>query len=138
MNCTCPNCGGEINLSIFINRKIDKQTETPERESYILRFIAEIVCSNAYITLEDFRKKSRVRHLVKARHQYMWLAKKYTKDTQTHIGQFIRPDLDHTIVIHGINTMNDLIQAYPQEKIEMDYLSDLVEQSLLNLLSKAS
>lgn len=133
MKCLCPHCSGEINLSIFLNKKTSKK----ELEPIELQLIAELVCQNAEISLEEFKNPKRDRRLSKVRQQYMWLASKHTGISQSRIGAFIRPDMNHTTVIHGIKTIDDLVDSSTTDKLEMDYLFDQVA-GVLNTNVKAS
>jgi chromosomal replication initiation ATPase DnaA len=128
MKCKCPHCEGEINISIFLNREVQRQEDAPKLVSPTLQAIAEVVCNNAGITLIDFRRKERKRQYVKPRQQYMWLAKRYSGATLLEIGSFIRPECDHTTVIHGIKSIDDLIFSSSQEKLEMDFLAGIISE----------
>jgi chromosomal replication initiator protein len=132
MKCICPHCSEELNISVFVNREPQKKHDA---ERPLLKAIAEIVCENAGITFDELRAKTRLRQYTKARQQLMYLAKKYSGATFLEIGNFIRPGLDHTTVIHGLKTINDLIDSSAQERREMVYLSDMVESKLLNKAS---
>jgi chromosomal replication initiation ATPase DnaA len=131
MKCICPHCEQEIILTLFINREVIK-TEIESTENQTLKAIAEICCMNAGITLGDFRKVNRGRQIVKTRHQYMFLSKKYSPDTTLNeIAAFIRPELDHSTVIHGIQSIKDLMETSLQEMREIEFLSDRIEDKLL-------
>jgi chromosomal replication initiation ATPase DnaA len=133
MKCLCPHCSGEINLSIFLNKKTSKK----ELEPIELQLIAEIVCSNAGITLEEFKSPKRDRVIAKPRQQYMWLASKNTELSKSQVGTFIRPDMNHSTVIHGIKVIDDLIESSSMDRLEMQYLFDQVA-GVLNTNVKAS
>jgi chromosomal replication initiation ATPase DnaA len=132
MKCLCPHCSGEINLSIFLNREVKKKNTDPEE----LKWIAEIVCNNAGISLEDFRQIKQTRDLVKTRQQFMWLVDKYTDYGPKITAKFIRPDMNHSTAIHGVHVINDLIKTSNNDKLEIEYLCDQIEQKLL--IQKAS
>lgn len=136
MKCKCPNCNEEINISIFLNRQVEQEPEeTNQKENPVLRTIAEIVCENAGISITELRSHLRIRKRVKARQQYMWLAKNFSGCTLLEIGRFIREGMDHTTVVHGIGTIRDLIESYPQEEREMMYLADRVNEKILTKAS---
>jgi chromosomal replication initiator protein len=135
MICKCPNCSKEINISIFLNSEVNKV------ENKTLKAIAEIVCHNAGLEFEELKQKTRKREIVKARQQYFWLAKKFTKPKETtlrEIGSIVMEEPDHTTVIHGINTINDLTQSSSSEEREMIYLVDKVEEMLSAAKLKAA
>jgi chromosomal replication initiation ATPase DnaA len=95
------------------------------------------VCNNAGITLEEFKSPKRDRELVKPRQQYMWLAFKHTELSKSLVGTFIRPDMNHSTVIHGIKVIDDLMASSSADRLEMQYLFDQVA-GVLNTNVKAS
>jgi chromosomal replication initiation ATPase DnaA len=135
MICKCPNCNKEINISIFLNSEVNKV------ENKTLKSIAEIVCHNSGLEFEELKQKTRKREIVKSRQQYFWLAKKFTNPkeiTLKEIGEVVMEEPDHSTVIHGINTINDLIQSSSIEEREMIFLVDKVEEMLSKQIKKAS
>jgi chromosomal replication initiator protein len=93
-----------------------------------LKKIAELVCDYFALHEEDFYGKVRKREFVEARSYFMWIAKKSFHYTLADIGRVLGKD--HTTVIHGLRTLEDLM--FSQERIsdEMKELKMYVNKRL--------
>jgi len=88
----------------------------------------EIVTSYSYDTLT---LKKRKRSMVHARQLIFYFLKKYTSYTLKNIGKFFGKD--HTTVIHGIQTINDLLYVEDKEILEWEQdINILIRQSINN------
>jgi chromosomal replication initiation ATPase DnaA len=129
MKISCPCCGEEINLSLFVTKEVKEKINNDYQETFDL--IRGIVCNNAGLEHNEFHAKERKKESVKVRKQFCYLAKKYTYATNKEIGEYIRPGFDHSTVTHAIQGMKDLLTAYDQERREMEYLTDRIEEKII-------
>lgn len=127
MKIKCPCCDNEINLSLFVNREIKEKELFEDR----LEIIKNIVCENAGIEEARFHSHDQKKDPAKARKQYCYLAKKFTKASSKDIGAYIREGFDHSMVNKTLHSMDDLLSSYDQERREMEYLIDLVQKKLI-------
>ena len=79
------------------------------------------------ISVRDITGKRRHRHVARARHVCMFLARKMTSHSLEEIGGYIG-GRDHTTVMHGFQRIRNDVQADPE-------LAQLID-SLRNELSK--
>lgn len=108
-----------IGITNGINANINKLT--PQE-------ITKAICEYFNLQYERVFLKSRKREIVTVRHLSMYFIREYTKIPLSSIGFFFK-GLDHTTVIHGINTVNDL------KDTDMDYRNDFYKISELIRLS---
>lgn len=78
------------------------QTEEP----VTLDFIAEAVCMQTGVTMEELLSQNRVSQWVEARWMVAWLARQYTTRTSASIARFLHRRA-HGTVLHGIEKGND-------------------------------
>lgn len=69
--------------------------------------IVEIVCDVFDIDQVQLRKRCRKRELVVARYMCCFFIRKYTTKTLAYVAEMFNQD--HTTVIHGITTINNLM-----------------------------
>lgn len=72
--------------------------------------IKEVVCARYGISLSEVISKSRKREVVEARYICYKLLKEHTRFSLASIGQ-IFGGFDHATVLHGIITINNLIET---------------------------
>jgi chromosomal replication initiator protein len=98
---------------------------TPNRVS--VENIMRSVADRFAISVRDITGKRRHRHVARARHVCMFLARKMTSHSLEEIGGYIG-GRDHTTVMHGFQRIRNDVQADPE-------LAQLID-SLRNELSK--
>ncbi|MBR4841158.1 MAG: chromosomal replication initiator protein DnaA [Paludibacteraceae bacterium] len=113
----------EINLELA--RRVVGSTVNVEEKNITVSSIQEAVCAHYHLNVNDIQTKSRKREVVQARQIAMYLARKYTKNSLSSIGEQIG-NRDHATVLHACKTVTDLMG------IDKDMRSslDAIESSL--------
>lgn len=93
-----------------------------------LRFIENIVATHFGETIEGIKMKSRVRRKVLCRHICFYLMRNHTNLSLKEIGQRYSYSSDHTTVIHGINTIKDLMFSDQNILKAVHLLEEKIEQ----------
>lgn len=93
--------------------------------------ITKIVCDYLDVDYTQVFGKSRNRNLVEARQFIMLLCKRETTLTLKNIGLLMN-GLDHTTVMHGYKTMQDLIETDLLIKDKWDYFQSIMQQRYKN------
>lgn len=101
IKCNC--CQNNIVVDLV---KQTAESETVPAVSVRFKEIVELVCRFDGFTVEQLRRKSRLRKLVFARQKIFWLAKKFSKTTLKEMAAYMG-GRDHTTAIHGITAIND-------------------------------
>ncbi|MCQ2194665.1 MAG: chromosomal replication initiator protein DnaA [Paludibacteraceae bacterium] len=113
----------EINLDLA--RRVVGSTVNVEEKDITIFSIQEAVCAHYHLNVNDIQTKSRKREVVQARQVAMYLARKYTKNSLSSIGEQIG-NRDHATVLHACKTVTDLIDI---DK-DMRFSLDAIESSL--------
>jgi chromosomal replication initiator protein len=92
----------EINLDLA-QKVVGKIANTTSKVVNISK-IQEVVCDYYNLEVNDIQTKSRKRVVVQARQVAMYLARKYTKNSLTAIGELIG-NRDHATVLHACKTV---------------------------------
>ncbi|MDR0431411.1 MAG: chromosomal replication initiator protein DnaA [Tannerellaceae bacterium] len=97
----------EIDLSLA--KRVVGQAIRLEKKQITVQLIQEIVCK--YFNLEQsiIQTPSRKREIVQARQITMYLSKKYTNCSFSHIGKIVGKK-DHATVLHACKTIKDQIE----------------------------
>ncbi|MDR1203669.1 MAG: chromosomal replication initiator protein DnaA, partial [Tannerellaceae bacterium] len=113
--------------SVINNREIDlalakrviSQAIRLEKKQITIQMIQEIVCK--YFNLEQslIQTPSRKREIVQARQLTMYLSKKYTDSSFSHIGKIIGRK-DHATVLHACKTIKDQIEISKSFRIAVE------------------
>ncbi len=96
----------EINIELA-QKVISKSVNIDEKTINIVS-IQEAVCGYYNLNIKDIQTKSRKREVVQARQIAMYLARKYTKNSLSLIGEQIG-NRDHATVLHACKTITDLL-----------------------------
>ncbi|MDR3268981.1 MAG: chromosomal replication initiator protein DnaA [Tannerella sp.] len=96
-------------IDIALARQVISQTVRIENKQLSIEKILEIVCSYFNIEKDLLQTVSRKREIVQARQITMYLAKKYTASSFSHIGKIVGGK-DHATVLHACNTVKDQIE----------------------------
>lgn len=78
-----------------------------------IEYIETLVTSHFGLTIEGIKKKDRHQEKVLCRNVCYYLIHKTTPETFLNIGQRFG-GRDHTTVIHGLNTLRDLMETDPE------------------------
>ncbi len=98
----------EIDLSLA--KRVISQAVRLEKKQLSVQMIMDMVCN--YYNLEQslIQKSSRKREIVQARQVTMYLAKKYTDCSFSHIGKIVGKK-DHATVLHACKTIRDQMET---------------------------
>jgi chromosomal replication initiator protein len=117
--------GRPVDIEMAREALRDLVPPTPNRVS--VENIMRCVADRFALSVRDITGKRRHRHVARARHVCMFLARKMTSHSLEEIGGYIG-GRDHTTVMHGFQRIRNDVQADPE-------LAQLVD-SLRNELSK--
>jgi chromosomal replication initiator protein len=100
--------------SLVYNREVDLElakrivgkTVKMKKKQITLEKIQDIVSSYFKINIDQIHSKSRKREIVQARQVTMFLSKKYTDHSYSHIGNMVGKR-DHATVLHACKTIQD-------------------------------
>lgn len=84
-------------------------------------FIQKTVSEYFSVSLEDMKAKTRKKEIVIARQVAMYFAKEYTHHSLKSIG-FHFGGRDHSTVIHGVQSINDMIETDSKFKLSVEEL----------------
>ncbi|MCD8042078.1 MAG: chromosomal replication initiator protein DnaA [Tannerellaceae bacterium] len=104
--------------SVINNREIDlpltkrviSQAVRLEKKQISIQMIQEIVCNYFNLEQSAIQTRSRKREIVQARQITMYLSKKYTDCSFSHIGKVVGKK-DHATVLHACKTIKDQIET---------------------------
>ena len=97
-------------IDLPLTKRVVSQAVRLEKKQISVQMIQEIVCK--YFNLEQsvIQTNSRKREIVQARQITMYLAKKYTDSSFSHIGKIVGKK-DHATVLHACKTIKDQIET---------------------------
>ncbi|WP_099464063.1 MULTISPECIES: chromosomal replication initiator protein DnaA [Parabacteroides] len=98
----------EIDLSL--TKRVVSQAVRLEKKQMSVQSIQEIVCKYFNLDQSTIQTNSRKREIVQARQITMYLAKKYTDCSFSHIGKIVGKK-DHATVLHACKTIKDQIET---------------------------
>lgn len=99
-------------------RSINAPMITPDK-------IIEIVCDHFKLAVKEVQSRSRVREFVYARNIIFYLLRKHTKMSLKSSGELF--GRDHTTVIHGIETLNNLMYTDTDVRSEVELIEEKVK-----------
>jgi chromosomal replication initiator protein len=94
------------NLDMELTKRIVSKTVKMKKSQITLEKIQNIVSSYFKIDIDEIHSKSRKREIVQARQVTMFLSKKYTDHSYSHIGNMVG-QRDHATVLHACKTIQD-------------------------------
>ncbi|RYZ63040.1 MAG: hypothetical protein EOO14_00385 [Chitinophagaceae bacterium] len=100
----CPCCTNSYPLNQFLEKDFENQ-----KEKSILRLetICYMVCQADGLKLSQVKEKTRRRPIVQARQKIFYIARTVCRINHSIIAWYF--DMDHTTVIHSVQTVNDLL-----------------------------
>lgn len=102
---------GEKHISLETAKNELKKILTPDKEKEITPdLIIEFVADHYGISINDIKSKSHKKEFSKAKHVYMYLARKYTDYTLKDIAKFLG-GMDHSSINYGINNVEKLLKT---------------------------
>ena len=124
-----------VAYSLVYNREVDielatrviSQTVKMEKKQITLEKIQNIVSEYYKIDLDTIHSKSRKREIVQARQVTMFLSKKYTDHSYSHIGNLVGKR-DHATVLHACRTVQDGLDIDKLFRMQMKDIEDLLHK----------
>jgi chromosomal replication initiator protein len=111
----------EINMELA-HKVVGKSINIAEK-TITITSIQEAVCDYYNLSIKDIQTKSRKREVVQARQIAMYLARKYTKNSLSSIGEQIG-NRDHATVLHACKTIGDLLYIDKSMKQSVDVIEN--------------
>lgn len=111
----------EINLDLA-QKVVGKIANTTSKVVNISK-IQEVVCDYYNLEVNDIQTKSRKRVVVQARQVAMYLARKYTKNSLTAIGELIG-NRDHATVLHACKTVAEQSEIDKELRQSLDSIEE--------------
>lgn len=96
--------------------------QRPMNKAVTYNNIVSLVSEYTGISHAQMCVRSRKREIVNSRYYCYYFMDKYTKMTQTHIGS-VFGNYDHSTVIHGLKSVNDLIDVDPKVAKDIDTIN---------------
>ncbi|MDH6535030.1 chromosomal replication initiator protein DnaA [Parabacteroides sp. 52] len=114
----------EIDLPLA--KRVINQAVRVEKKQLSVQKIQEIVCG--YYNLEQavIQTSSRKREIVQARQITMYLSKKYTDCSFSHIGKIVGKK-DHATVLHACKTIKDQIEINKSFRSSIEEIEELLK-----------
>lgn len=114
------------NITLSFVKKIVKQAVKLEKKEVSVPAIEEIICKHFNVRSEDVRSKSRKQEVVMARQVIMYLAKKYTDQSLTAIGEQLG-GRTHATVLHSCKVVEDQLKISARFQEEMTRIEALLK-----------
>lgn len=124
-----------VAYSLVYNREVDvelakrvvSQTIKLEKRQITLEKIQDVVSNYFKIDLNVIHSKSRKREIVQARQVAMFLSKKYTDYSYSHIGNIVGKR-DHATVLHACRTVQDTLDIDKSFRSTMKDIEELLQK----------
>ena len=112
-------------VDIELARRVIGQTIRLEKKQLTIEKIQDIVGNYFKVDSKSIQSKSRKREIVQARQVTMFLSKKYTNSSFSHIGRIVGKR-DHATVLHACKTIQDALDVDKTFRSSMKQLEDLL------------
>lgn len=113
----------DLELAKRVVEKIVKQ----EKKQITVEKIQSVVSSYFKIDLDQIQSKSRKREIVQARQVTMFLSKKYTDYSYSHIGSLVGKR-DHATVLHACKTIQNDLEIDKGFRLTMKNIEDMLQK----------
>jgi len=125
-------------LAMYAGETIDPEKinedyfmELPTNLDMVKDIVVKAITKAHGLTFEQIDKKSRKRELVEARHHLFYHMKRFSpKTSDESIGAIFQQKFDHSSVIHGKNTWQDLIVSSKTHQVLHETASNFILNSL--------
>jgi chromosomal replication initiator protein len=114
-------------VDIELAKRVISQTVKLEKKQITLEKIQNVVSDYFKIDLDTIHSKSRKREIVQARQVTMFLSKKYTDHSYSHIGNLVGKR-DHATVLHACKTIQDSLDIDKSFRLQMKNIEDLLQK----------
>lgn len=116
----------EIDL-VLAKRVIDQNVKL-EKKQISVQLIQKVVCDYYNLDLSLIQTNSRKREIVQARQIAMYLSKKYTDYSFSHIGKIVGKK-DHATVLHACKTVKDQIEISKSFRSSVEEIENLLKKN---------
>ncbi|MDR2469217.1 MAG: chromosomal replication initiator protein DnaA [Tannerella sp.] len=125
-----------VALSLIENREIDialarqvisKTVRSPKRESLSVEKVLTTVCNFLHISQELIQTSSQKREIAQVRQISMYLSKKHTQASLSHIGKIIGGK-NHATVLYSIRTVENQIETDKKFRSMIETLEDSLKK----------
>lgn len=114
----------EIDLALA--KRVIAQAVKMEKKQLSIQRIQEVVCDYFNLELPLIQTNSRKREIVQARQVTMYLSKKYTDCSFSHIGKVVGRK-DHATVLHACKTIKDQIEINKSFRSSVEEIESLLK-----------
>ena len=114
-------------VDLALARRVISQTVKLEKKQITLEKIQDVVCNYFNVEIKLIHSKSRKREIVQARHVTMFLSKKYTDFSYSHIGNIVGKR-DHATVLHACKTVQNSLDIDKAFQLAMKDIEDLLKK----------
>ncbi|MDR0995243.1 MAG: chromosomal replication initiator protein DnaA, partial [Tannerella sp.] len=97
-------------IDMAMAKRVIGQAVRLEKKQLSVQSIQETVCNYFNLAVADIQANSRKREIVQARQITMYLSRKYTDCSLSHIGKIVGKK-DHATVIHACDTIKDQMET---------------------------
>ncbi len=112
-------------VDVELARRVISQTIRMEKKQLTIEKIQDVVSNYFKIDHKSMQSKSRKREIVQARQVAMFLSKKYTDCSYSHIGSVVGKR-DHATVLHACKTVQDSLDIDKTFRSTMKQIEDLL------------
>jgi chromosomal replication initiator protein len=113
-------------VDLELAKRVVSKTIKMEKKQITLEKIQDVVSSYFKINLSEIHSKSRKREIVQARQVTMFLSKKYTDHSYSHIGNMVGKR-DHATVLHACKTIQDSMDVDKGFRLTMKDIEALLQ-----------
>ena len=114
-------------VDLALAKRVVSQTVKLEKKQITLEKIQDVVSNYFNIDMKLIHSKSRKREIVQARHVTMFLSKKHTDFSYSHIGSMVGKR-DHATVLHACKTIQDSLDIDKSFRLAMKDIEELLEK----------
>ncbi|WP_085536744.1 chromosomal replication initiator protein DnaA [Massilibacteroides vaginae] len=113
-------------IDLPLTKRVIGQAVRLEKKQISVQMIQEVVCNYYNLELTAIQTRSRKREIVQARQVTMFLAKKYTDCSFSHIGKIVGKK-DHATVLHACKTIKDQIETNKSFRSSVEEIENLLK-----------
>ena len=117
-------------IDLPLTKQVVSRVVKLEKKQVSVESIQDVVCKYYNLELAAIQTNSRKREIVQARQVTMYLAKKYTDSSFSHIGKIVGKR-DHATVLHACKTVRDQIETNKSFRSSVEEIEALLKACLL-------
>lgn len=113
-------------IDLPLTKRVIGQAVRLEKKQISVQMIQEVVCKYFNLEMNAIQTRSRKREIVQARQVTMFLAKKYTDCSFSHIGKIVGKK-DHATVLHACKTIKDQMETNKSFRSSVEEIETLLK-----------